>query len=241
MNLNKNLQKLGLNEKETNVYLASLRLGLSNITDIVRVSGLKRATTYLIIEELIKKGLIRRIKIDKKLYYDSQKPQILKAKLQEQSRVLDRILPDLKKLVQQQSGRPQIQILEGREGIKQIYEETHQYRELVFWSDIEQIINVLGEELKQELEYQEKHNIKVKDIVSDTTFGRRYARQQNKKNPRHQTKIFKGSTFTNDNLIYGDTLVIFSICEGNLFAIKIISKEITQSYKIFFEKLWKSL
>jgi len=241
MNLIKNLQKLGFTEKESKFYLTSLQMGSVSITELVKASGLKRATAYLIVEDLIKKGLMQRVKMGNKIYYTAQKPGVIKDALQRKNDIVETILPELSGLIKQQTGRPSIQILEGKEGIKQIYKEARQYKEIIFWSDIEQVSNTLGDELKEELDYQEKHNIVVRDIISDTTFGRRYARQQNKKAPRHQTKVLKKQSFANDNLIYGDTLVIFSVREGNLFGIKIKSKEISQTYKTVFEILWKAL
>lgn len=241
MELAQKLKKLGLSEKETQLYLASLRMGLASITELVRASGLKRATAYLVMEELVQKNLLRRIKLNKKWYYQSQKPEVLRAKIQEKSQILKEILPQLNKLVQTQSGRPQVQVLEGREGIRQIYKETHKYKEILFLSDIEQVAKLFGQELKEELAYQAKHKIKVREIVSDTAFGRRYAREQNKKKPREEVKILMKKVFTNDNLIYGDILVIFSMREGNLFAVKIVSREIAQSYRMIFESLWEKL
>lgn len=241
MDLIKNLQKFGLTEKQSRFYLASLKLGSASITELVRASGLKRATAYLVVEELINKGLMRRIKIGNKIYYEAQKPIVIKKDLQEKSASLDKIMPELSIIIQEQSGRPEVLVLEGHAGIKQIYREARQHKELIFWSDIEQVAKILGEELQEELDYQQEHNIKVRDIVSDTTFGRRYARQQNKKAPQHQTKVLKKKVFTSDNMIYGDNLVIFSVKQGNLFAVKITSKEISQTYRVIFESLWQTL
>ena len=61
------------------------------------------------------------------------------------------------------------------------------------------------------------------------------------KNPRHKIRflsedqIFSG----NDNVIFGDKLVIFST-QNKLFATVIESQDIAKSYRILFELAWKS-
>ena len=238
MNFEQELQTYGLTDKEARLYVAALRIGSATITELVRHTSLKRATAYLIIEELIKRGLMRRITLGKRVYYAPEHPRVLAAHLEEKRFALEKLLPALSSLMENQSARPQVVVLEGHEGIKQIYREAREYTDILYWSDIEQVGKVLGAELQAELEYQEKHGISAREMVSDSAFGRRYARAQNKKRPRYETRVFKKRVFANDNMLYGDTLVIFSIREGNLFAVKIVSKEIAASYRAIFEALW---
>lgn len=238
MNLEQKLQNHGLSDKEARLYVAALRVGSATITELVRQTSLKRATAYLIIEDLIAKGLMRRTKLGKRLYYEAQHPSVLQAHLEEKKSALEKLLPALSSLMENQSARPQVVILEGREGIKQIYREAREYTDILYWGDIEQVSKLFGDELQTELGYQENHGISAREIVSDSTFGRRYARTHNKKSPRYQTRVGKKRKFTNDNMLYGDTLVIFSVREGNLFAVKIVSKDIAASYRVIFETLW---
>ena len=52
------LKELGLAEKEAKVFLASLELGSSAVQEIAKKAEINRATTYVIIEKLMKKGLM---------------------------------------------------------------------------------------------------------------------------------------------------------------------------------------
>ncbi|MEK7106984.1 MAG: helix-turn-helix domain-containing protein, partial [Patescibacteria group bacterium] len=54
------LSQLGLSGQESAVYLAALELGFSSISDIAKKAGIKRPTTYYIVDELIKKNLVSR-------------------------------------------------------------------------------------------------------------------------------------------------------------------------------------
>ena len=52
------LKKIGLSENETRVYLALLELGGSTAQEISKKAGVKRATTYVQLEALMKFGLV---------------------------------------------------------------------------------------------------------------------------------------------------------------------------------------
>ena len=71
------LNKLGLNQKEANVYMACLELGSGTIKELSEKSGVKRTSIYNFLEELKQKGLITQIQKGKKtiliLYKDSWK------------------------------------------------------------------------------------------------------------------------------------------------------------------------
>ena len=54
------LGHLGLSEKEAAVYLASLELGPAPVQDISHKAKVNRATTYVMIESLMGRGLISR-------------------------------------------------------------------------------------------------------------------------------------------------------------------------------------
>ena len=54
MELYQQLKQLGLEEKQAKIYLASLELGPDTAQNIAYKASLKRPTTYVILEELIK-------------------------------------------------------------------------------------------------------------------------------------------------------------------------------------------
>ena len=70
-NLNYVLEKAGLNRRETALYLALLQMGPSSILNIARKADMKRPTAYLVIDELMKKGLVAEVPKEKKKKYIS--------------------------------------------------------------------------------------------------------------------------------------------------------------------------
>ncbi len=68
-NLTKNLETTGLTQKESAVYLALLETGQASIAGLAQKTGIKRPTCYLIIDELIKKGLATSVPVGRKTLY----------------------------------------------------------------------------------------------------------------------------------------------------------------------------
>ncbi|OHE33815.1 MAG: hypothetical protein A3J94_16070 [Syntrophus sp. RIFOXYC2_FULL_54_9] len=56
--LKKQLEHLGLSDKESKVYLAALELGPTPVQDISHKAHVNRATTYVMIESLSARGLM---------------------------------------------------------------------------------------------------------------------------------------------------------------------------------------
>lgn len=52
------LQKIGLQQKESAVYLALLELGTADVSGIAKKAGIKRPTCYLVLDDLKNRGLV---------------------------------------------------------------------------------------------------------------------------------------------------------------------------------------
>ena len=77
MDLNKILENNGLSEKEAKVYLTLLELKEALPSSISRRSGIKRPTTYVVLDQLQKKGLVSYVKKGKWQYFQAINPHSL--------------------------------------------------------------------------------------------------------------------------------------------------------------------
>ena len=68
------LQNIGLSEKEAKVYLALLQLGRTSAYAVAEKSGLKKPTAYVILGELMHKGLALKIPRNKKQLFIAKQP-----------------------------------------------------------------------------------------------------------------------------------------------------------------------
>ena len=121
------LRKLGLTEKEVQVYLAGLELGPDSVQNIAKKAGLTRPTTYEIIRSLENKGLFAEAKEKKKNQFFAQSPEkilgilrIQKREIEEKEREFIRIIASLEaKYPKEKEG---IKLFKGKEGLKALGE-----------------------------------------------------------------------------------------------------------------------
>ena len=121
------LRKLGLKEKEVQVYLAGLELGPSSVQKIAKKARITRPTTYEIIKTLEKKGLFIETKQKKKRLFVAQSPErilgilrIQKREIEEKEREFIRIIAALEsKYSKEKEG---IKVFKGKEGLRALEE-----------------------------------------------------------------------------------------------------------------------
>lgn len=123
------LEKIGFSEKESQVYLAALDLGEATIQQLAEKSGVKRVTVYIIIESLMKHGLISSVEKGKKTFFAAENPvnivrffnarkKELEKDLDEKSEVLKKITPELESLFKIAGPKLKVRFLQGKEGLR---------------------------------------------------------------------------------------------------------------------------
>lgn len=124
------LEEIGLSEKESAVYLALLQVDSGSIHDIATKTKINRTTVYPVLESLGKKGLVSETQDGKKTLYQAAAPERLetfverqKVVLEEQSKRLKDILPQIKSIQRESGERPVIKMFTGRDGAISAYEE----------------------------------------------------------------------------------------------------------------------
>jgi HTH-type transcriptional regulator, sugar sensing transcriptional regulator len=245
--LQEELKHLGLSEKESDVYLASLELGPSSVQDISHKSKVNRATTYVMIESLSARGLMSTFTKGKKKFYSAESPERLvsiidheKNALDEKLRELHKVMPMLNAMYNAEGIKPQVRYLEGIEGVetvRQIAERlTGDFVEIFPLEDVLQTKELLGPG-------REAHHAKLKKIG----VGHRVIAITNEKNPTclpdmggGQWKMIPPEDFP----IHGsisvrqDHVFLFSYKSGIISAV-IHSKEIAQTVRALFDLAWK--
>jgi len=127
------LRNLGFSEKESRVYVASLQIGSAPMQKIAASAGVNRATTYVLVESLMHRGLMTSFTQGKKRLFTAEDPNKLlevvhreQFELQEREKAIQDILPDLQDLFQttvQQGQKPRVKFYEGKEGLKSVRNE----------------------------------------------------------------------------------------------------------------------
>lgn len=148
MNLEKILQNQGLSEKEAKIYLILLELHEALPSTISRKSGIKRPTTYVILDQLIQKGFVSRIKKGPNLFYQALNPKQFLEEQESKFKELKLALPELTCLHKLYTSMPQMSVFEGKDGLIKIMEDTLTVsnKMLLCWADISSAVYTVLED-----------------------------------------------------------------------------------------------
>ena len=236
------LQNIGLSEKAAAIYVAALSLGTASIQDLAIHAKVKRPTAYLHTEELIREGLLEKIPLGKKEYYQAVDPSVLESRAEEQMFSIKKIIPDLRSLQSDIQGKPQISIMEGKKALEEIYREISTVNAIRFWSDLSAVEAYFQDAYIKIAEGVNDNEIRCREIIADTPEARksskRYAATAGK---TYSSRIAtKSPGIQNDSAIFGDTLALFRIHRFNLFVILIKEPTIASTMKTIFDMAWES-
>lgn len=241
--LTKQLQNLGLSEKEAQVYLAALELGETTIQRIAQKTGYKRSTTYSLVHALKEKGLVTTFKSRGRNLYVAEHPQALKKHVAQKAEVVESILPELLSITNVIDKKPVIKYYEGLEQVKSAYFDTlqHKDQEIVGWISGQPFAQVSKSFWYEE--YQPKRiekKIWGRLIVPNISTMKTYASDDAKTLKQSRIDTSDHFNIDSDIILYGQNkVVITSFAE--LVGLVIESKKIHNMLKAIFESHWKSL
>lgn len=153
MELAKTLKQIGLSEKEAKLYIGSLALGRFSIVQIAQKTGLKRPTCYLIIDELVKKGLLTAVPGPKKTLYAAEHPDALLRSARQGYRLAEEIMPELQVLMKSASDKPILKVYAGQAGLQNIFEDLLQNspdKVIYYIASVQDMIGAVGEDFMKD-------------------------------------------------------------------------------------------
>jgi HTH-type transcriptional regulator, sugar sensing transcriptional regulator len=122
------IEEFGLSNKEARIYVACLSIGPSTVQRIADQSGIKRVTTYVILDSLVGLGLVSQSIKGKKTYFLAEDPTNLKwllekreQELKDQKQSFDQILPELQGLKTVPKEMPEVKFYDGSEGVRSLF------------------------------------------------------------------------------------------------------------------------
>lgn len=118
------LEKLGLDEREAEIFLCLLELGAQLPQHIARNTGIKRTSLYEIFPEMLAKGVIVEIQQGKRRLFQAVSPDRLFSEYERNYKDIKQNISELTAVYRMQGLRPGIEVYEGMSGIKKLYMRT---------------------------------------------------------------------------------------------------------------------
>ena len=229
------LQKLGLSEKESHIYLALVKLGESTANNLAKQTSSNRTVTYNVFQQLVEKGLVTYVKKDKKRFYRISNPASLKTSIAEQEKLADELIIEIDKIKIIPSSFRNVEVYEGLEGMKVVFNEIRKANDL-------RVLNATGL-IFEHLRWGAKHIVKDMEIHGTP---RVIANLSMKKTPLVKFKKTEFKYLPKQAENYATTFIfnnkiVIQVLKDKPFLIKIENKEIFEGYKKDFNVLWNKL
>ena len=142
----KGLELIGLNEKESKVYLACLKLGSDSVYNIAREAKLKRPTVYFVLDKLKNDGLVSLRQTRKASLYSAINPHKLMLKVEQQKEKFLSLIPQMEDIYHQQPNKPTVKVFEGEEGVELVYREIGEwlkkYKEVLYFGSTKHFLEI---------------------------------------------------------------------------------------------------
>jgi len=241
MELQEAIESLGLSEKEAKIYLALLGAGASSAYGIAVRSGLKRPTTYVILDDLVRRGVVLLVPRSKKKLYRARDPQFLFERAEKKFKEAKAKLPEIEARAKQESYKPRTLYFEGIEGVKEVL--NYHTKELAggeikgFYAKTSPEIMKKFDNYKEYNENLKKNNIKLRGIAPKDPSLSSF-RKTDKEFRREFKEIPKEEYSSEVAIEIGKDFVRF-FDPVNLQGLVIDNPAIAKTMNQIFEMVWK--
>jgi len=241
----KELQELGFTEEEAKVYLAVLELGGAYVSAIAKKAKIHRVSCYHTLDKLVERGVISRLTRNKMKYFTVESPQILLTQMESKFKKAQDLLPGLLSMTSDLAYKPKIQYYEGKQGIKNIFEDTLKANdEILGYTNLASLPNVISEKFMNEYAKRKmKRRIKTRMLSPISKVALNFTKRFYPKNfDMNLVEILfinpEEFMFEYEIDIYDDKVSIISLNPDEMIGMIIQSKVYADTQKAIFNLAW---
>jgi len=230
------LKEIGLNEKEIKIYLALLKLGQNTVNNIAGQADLNRVSTYDLLKGLLEKGVVSYVIKSGVKYFEAVEPSRFLDDLKVKQEKIKEVLPELEAIKKSLLEKPKIEIYEGINGLKSIFNDILKENKQTDFIGAPKMLEALEFYFPHFINQKRKQNIFSRVITEDCKEMREYKRKAPKKHVdikfvKHKIEVTK--------IIYGNKITYLTFNKENSIGILINNKDIVNTERNLFELLWK--
>lgn len=241
MEIKEILRQIGIDSKKADVYLACLEMGGATAYLLSKKIGLKRPTTYDIVNQLMKEGLVYKSIKGHIKYFSPADPEIILSKLKEKEAKVRAVMPELQGLYNSPKIKPFIRYFEGEEGIREMQEDS-----LRSLKKGDTILAYVGEGTLIHLpDYADNYvkrraekGIWLKGIYKKTGEIMKYMAQNQEQLREARVLEEKDFPFSSEINIYKNKVAVANYGR-EMFGMLVESEEFAKSQKVIFELAWR--
>ncbi len=223
------LKHSGLTGNEAKVYFELLKEDELSANDLAKRISMDRTLAYTVLNHLINKGLVKYMLKNNKKFFSAANPENLLNSIREKTAFIEDIIPQLKKIKKTTNDKQEVNVYEGKEGIRALGQLIMQHKQIFSFGATGRAYDILYES-----------PVLAKEMVKNGCSGKLITSHNYSKHPMkikgfqmRYLDIKSEATTT----IFGDYVAIHIIKEKPL-VIVIKNKPITNTYKSYFNVLW---
>lgn len=236
------LRKVGLDDREIDVYVALLGMKVGAVSAIAAAAKQQRSNTYLFLRALKDKGLVSEVERGKVLHFVAEPPERLLAFLQNKEQeikdtkvLLEGVLPFLSSLTKPLAGKPRVTLLSGLAGMRQVYRDTLS-QEISGCFNVEKLYTRFGEDYLEAF-FGKDAQLYGHDLVVDNPGGRHFCKKWAHTEGYEVRVLPVGMDFEGDIIIFGDTIALFAHDE-EMTVIRIENQQLADTLRAWLKGLW---
>ena len=244
MTLENVLTEYGLKEKHAKVYLACLELGSGSVLKISQKASLPRSTTEVILNALRERGFVSSFKKKTARYFSTEDPKKIIASAKAKTELLEKALPEFRKLYARSNVIPTVRLYHGKEGMKDILNEILEdarsgAKELLSFGSAEHLFDLLGKDFYRFVAARVKTGMIARVILKESEKAWERVRTASKES-RQVRLISPDYVHTGIIFVWGTKIAMFSL-DTELSVLLLESSELSKTMKMQIDALWNSL
>ena len=242
------LQKLGLADKEREVYLAIVAQGKTTPARVAKATNIHRSTVYAVAEKLLEKGLIEQDISSKVIFFSPASPERVeemfrfeKMKLQEKKKIAEQLADEIRLAPQNKNyAVPKIRFVEEVEVEEFLYENMEK------WSvNTKQLDDTcwgfqdhsFAQHYEKWIEWAwKKYKMQINLLSNDSVVEKKLAEVFDKK--RDIAFWGKGLDFTSSIWVMGEYLVMIVSRQKPHYLVEIRDGVLAHNLREVFRRIW---
>lgn len=240
--LRETLKRIGIPFNEAKIYLALLKLGSSKAGKISKETQLNRTTTYDALKRLLDKGFVSYVVEANVKWFEAVPPKRLIEFLKEREDDLQKVIPKLDAIYELPKEKHNVTLFYGRKGMKSILLDILRNAKTIRVMDSEeQVVRKMSYFGGFFVKGLDRRKIRIKHLIRDNKeVVDWWYDPEIKPSKGTQVKFVPKKTPSDAVIeIYGDKVAI-QIWTDPPEGIIIQNKSVADSFKEYFEMLWKS-
>jgi len=250
------LEKLALSEIEAKLYLTLLQKGVTSVKNLAQMTGVKRTTAYLYIDQLTEKGLVMKVVKGAQKQVAPTELANLQKLVEEKlhtAKVLQEELPNIVQVIKTtflptaHTDDAEIKYYKGKLGVRKIYEDALKAKELRSYFNIELIKKILPDNGVLFVEgLKNNSSIKIFELLQDTPLSREKLKKSRTFNLNYNGYSFKYlpsgvQLSAADVLIYDNHVAIVNASSDQVSGVILQDSAYYNNSKELFDLIWKVL